>query len=110
MKHVLLCPDPTDTLVPGQKLVSGQKLIATELKSRVITVMRGTPGYLALEFSVVITQKVDVYSFGVDILEILCGRRDFVQSQPEERRLPSLFKKKAVEGEWLDIVDKYNLM
>ncbi|KAJ0492795.1 putative protein kinase RLK-Pelle-SD-2b family [Helianthus annuus] len=52
-------------------------------QSQVMTTMRGTPGYLAPEWwlSSVITEKVDVYSFGIVLLEILCGRKNFDRSQ-----------------------------
>ncbi|THG12924.1 hypothetical protein TEA_014547 [Camellia sinensis var. sinensis] len=41
-------------------------------QSQVVTMMRGTPGYLAPEWlSSIITKKVDVYSFGVVVLEML---------------------------------------
>ncbi|KAL9160505.1 hypothetical protein ABFS82_08G204700 [Erythranthe guttata] len=79
-------------------------------QSQVVTTMRGTPGYLAPEWlSAVITEKVDVYSFGVVVLEIACGRKIFEQSKPEEERpLLSAFKKKAEEGQWLDLVENYD--
>ncbi|KAL2497013.1 G-type lectin S-receptor-like serine/threonine-protein kinase SD2-5 [Forsythia ovata] len=88
----------------------GLSKLINKNQSRVITIMRGTPGYLALEWLLaVVTEKVGVYSFSVVVLEILCGRRNFMHSLPEEERhLPSLFKKKAEEGEWLDIVGKYS--
>uniref|UniRef100_A0ACD5UIM6 Uncharacterized protein n=1 Tax=Avena sativa TaxID=4498 RepID=A0ACD5UIM6_AVESA len=46
--------------------------------SRVITTMRGTVGYLAPEWiaGVAITPKVDVYSYGMVLLEIISGRRN----------------------------------
>ena len=46
--------------------------------SRVLTTMRGTIGYLAPEWisGVPITQKVDVYSYGMLLLEIVSGRRN----------------------------------
>ena len=77
-------------------------------QSQVITVMRGTPGYLAPEWlSSVITEKVDVYSFGVVILEILCGRRNIDRSQKEEdMHLLSIFKRKAEEEQLADIIDQ----
>ncbi|KAL2247199.1 UNVERIFIED_CONTAM: G-type lectin S-receptor-like serine/threonine-protein kinase SD2-5 [Sesamum indicum] len=83
------------------------KLIGRD-QSAVVTTMRGTPGYLAPEWiNGVITEKVDVYSFGVVLLEILCGRKNFEQSRPEEERhLLSLFQKKAENGQWLDLTDK----
>ncbi|KAL8046833.1 hypothetical protein ABFX02_08G199600 [Erythranthe guttata] len=79
-------------------------------QSQVMTTMRGTPGYLAPEWlSAVITEKVDVYSFGVVVLEIACGRKIFEQSKPEEERhLLSAFKKKAEEGQWLDLVENFH--
>ncbi|XP_057970189.1 G-type lectin S-receptor-like serine/threonine-protein kinase SD2-5 [Malania oleifera] len=83
------------------------KLIERD-QSQVVTTMRGTPGYLAPEWlSSVITEKVDVYSFGVVMLEIVCGRKIFEHSQPEEcKHLLSLFKQKAEEDQLLDMVDK----
>ncbi|CAL5403923.1 unnamed protein product [Camellia sinensis] len=79
-------------------------------QSQVVTMMRGTPGYLAPEWlSSIITEKVDVYSFGVVVLEMLCGRKNLDRSQPEEdMHLLDLFKRKAEEEQLLDIVDKYN--
>jgi serine/threonine protein kinase len=79
-------------------------------QSQVVTNMRGTPGYMAPEWvSLVITEKVDVYSFGVVLLEILCGRRNFDHSQPEEAmHLLHLFKKKIEEDRLLDLVDNYS--
>jgi hypothetical protein len=46
--------------------------------SRVLTTFRGTVGYLAPEWlsGVAITPKVDVYSFGMVLLEIISGRRN----------------------------------
>ena len=77
-------------------------------QSQVVTTMRGTPGYMALEWlSSVITEKVDVYSFGIVLLEILCGRRNLDRSQPEEAvYLLDLFKKNIAEHQLLDLVDK----
>ena len=50
-------------------------------QSQVVTNMRGTPGYMVPKWlSSVITEKVDVYSFGIVLLEILCGRRNFDHS------------------------------
>ncbi|KAH9794211.1 Receptor-like serine/threonine-protein kinase [Citrus sinensis] len=80
-------------------------------QSQVVTTMRGTPGYLAPEWlSSVITEKVDIYSFGVVMLEILCGRKVFDRSQPEEEDmyLLSIFNKKAEEDKLSDLVDKHS--
>uniref|UniRef100_A0A452ZEW0 Receptor-like serine/threonine-protein kinase n=1 Tax=Aegilops tauschii subsp. strangulata TaxID=200361 RepID=A0A452ZEW0_AEGTS len=50
--------------------------------SRILTSVRGTVGYLAPEWltGVAITPKVDVYGFGMVLLEIISGRRN---SSPE---------------------------
>ncbi|KAI4970725.1 hypothetical protein ZWY2020_001639 [Hordeum vulgare] len=52
--------------------------------SRVLTTMRGTAGYLAPEWisGVAITPKVDVYSYGMVLLEIISGRRNSCTSCP----------------------------
>ncbi|KAL1061755.1 hypothetical protein V6Z11_D13G034200 [Gossypium hirsutum] len=83
------------------------KLIGKD-QSRVITAMRGTPGYMAPEWlSSCITEKVDVYSFGIVVLEILCGRRNVdVSQQEEDMHLLGLFKRKQEEGQLMDLVDK----
>ncbi|KAK8586399.1 hypothetical protein V6N13_009992 [Hibiscus sabdariffa] len=83
------------------------KILGKE-KSRVITTMRGTPGYIAPEWlSSVITEKVDVYSFGIVVLEILCGRPNVDRSQQEEDpHLLGLFRRKQEEGNLMDLVDK----
>ncbi|CAK7323570.1 unnamed protein product [Dovyalis caffra] len=75
--------------------------------SKVVTTMRGTPGYLAPEWlNSAITEKVDTYSFGVVTLEIVCERRNFDRSQPEEQmHLLSHFEKMAEENRLLDLVD-----
>ncbi|OEL15520.1 G-type lectin S-receptor-like serine/threonine-protein kinase [Dichanthelium oligosanthes] len=46
--------------------------------SRVLTTFRGTAGYLAPEWlsGVAITPKVDVYSFGMVLLELISGKRN----------------------------------
>ncbi|KAK3120458.1 hypothetical protein QOZ80_9AG0688000 [Eleusine coracana subsp. coracana] len=47
--------------------------------SRVVTTMRGTIGYLAPEWisGTAVTSKVDVYSYGMVLLEIISGRRNW---------------------------------
>ncbi|KAL4620635.1 hypothetical protein ACB092_06G169800 [Castanea dentata] len=83
------------------------KLIERD-QSQVVTTMRGTPGYMApVWLNSGITEKVDVYSFGVVVMEVCCGRKNMDLSQPEEdMHLLNLFKRKAEEGQLLDMVDK----
>ncbi|KAJ0475333.1 putative protein kinase RLK-Pelle-SD-2b family [Helianthus annuus] len=79
-------------------------------QSQVMTTMRGTPGYMAPEWlSSAITEKVGVYNFGIVLLEILCGRRNFDRSQPEESwHLLGVFQQCWEQGTLFDIVDKYS--
>ncbi|KAG5234618.1 G-type lectin S-receptor serine/threonine-protein kinase [Salix suchowensis] len=61
------------------------KLVDREM-SEVQLSMRGTPGYLAPEWHKVlghVTVKVDIYSFGIVLLEVVCARRNVDHSQPE---------------------------
>ncbi|KAF3637315.1 hypothetical protein FXO38_23763 [Capsicum annuum] len=71
--------------------------------------MRGTPGYLAPEWlSSVITEKVDVYAFGIVLLEILCGRKnlDWSHADEEDVHLLSVFTRKAEKEQLMDILDR----
>ncbi|XP_019193418.1 PREDICTED: G-type lectin S-receptor-like serine/threonine-protein kinase SD2-5 isoform X2 [Ipomoea nil] len=86
------------------------KLVAKD-QSKVVTTMRGTPGYIAPECSsLIITEKVDVYSFGIVMLEIVCGRKnvDWDQAEEEEVHLLSVFKRKIEEDQLGDMLDMYN--
>ncbi|KAM0047210.1 putative protein kinase RLK-Pelle-SD-2b family [Helianthus debilis subsp. tardiflorus] len=77
-------------------------------QTEVMTNIKGTPGYIAPEWrSSIITEKLDVYSFGIVLLEILCGRKIFDRSQPEDNwYLLAVFQKCWEEGTLLDMVDK----
>ncbi|KAK3160913.1 hypothetical protein QOZ80_1BG0067970 [Eleusine coracana subsp. coracana] len=77
-------------------------------KSKVMTRMRGTRGYLAPEWlGSTITEKADIYSFGIVMIEIICGRENLDESQPEERiHLISLLQEKARTGQLSDLVDR----
>ncbi|KAF8030226.1 hypothetical protein BT93_E2617 [Corymbia citriodora subsp. variegata] len=85
------------------------KLIEKD-QSHVMTTVRGTLGYLAPErLSCVITEKVDVYSFGIVMLEVLCGRKNVDHHMPsDEVHMLTLFKCKAEQEQLLDMVDKSN--
>lgn len=78
-------------------------------QSRLVTTMRGTPGYLAPEWlsEAGIDNKTDVYSFGMVVLELVSGRRSVDQSQdnPEYWFLPAMAFKKLQEDLAMEIVD-----
>uniref|UniRef100_A0A0E0DC69 Receptor-like serine/threonine-protein kinase n=1 Tax=Oryza meridionalis TaxID=40149 RepID=A0A0E0DC69_9ORYZ len=79
-------------------------------QSNVMTVMRGTPGYLAPEWlTSPITEKVDIYSFGVVLMEIISGRKNIDISQPEESvQLLNLLREKAQNNRLIDMIDKHS--
>lgn len=78
-------------------------------QSRLVTTLRGTPGYLAPEWllDAGIDSKTDVYSFGMVVLELVCGRRTVDQSEEdsEHRSLPAMAFKKLREDRAMDMVD-----
>ncbi|XP_061978291.1 PR5-like receptor kinase [Populus nigra] len=84
------------------------KLINRDM-SQVQISMRGTPGYLAPEWRQPlghITVKVDIYSFGIVLLEIVCARRNADQSQPESAfHLLTMLQKKGDQDRVIDIVE-----
>ncbi|KAM0059052.1 putative protein kinase RLK-Pelle-SD-2b family [Helianthus debilis subsp. tardiflorus] len=53
------------------------KLVGRDF-SRVLTTMRGTQGYLAPEWlsGVPVTAKADVFSYGMLLFELVCGKRN----------------------------------
>ncbi|KAL3736783.1 hypothetical protein ACJRO7_025680 [Eucalyptus globulus] len=83
------------------------KLMSRE-ESRVYTTLRGTRGYLAPEWikNNPISEKSDVYSYGVVLLEIIGGRKnyDLVESS-EKAHFPSYALKKYEEGKPREILD-----
>ncbi|WRX33277.1 Protein kinase domain - like 10 [Theobroma cacao] len=64
------------------------KLVKTD-QTRTVTGIRGTKGYVAPEWfkSMPITAKVDVYSFGILLLELICCRKNFEQNIEDERQM-----------------------
>ena len=64
-------------------------------QSRTNTMIRGTRGYVAPESfkNVAVTVKVDVYSFGVMLLEMICCRRSVMTMEAGE-------EEKAILTDW----------
>ncbi|XP_059064606.1 G-type lectin S-receptor-like serine/threonine-protein kinase SD2-5 [Cryptomeria japonica] len=80
------------------------KLINRE-QNEVITMLRGTLGYMAPELlDMEFTEKADIYSFGVMVVEIVSGRRSRELTSPGSGLFP-LLQRKAEEGGLVDLVD-----
>jgi len=82
-------------------------------QSRVVTTVRGKAGYLALEWllGTGVTERSDVYSYGMVLVEMLGGRRN-LQAEPGpggSRRwtyFPKLVADKAREGRVMEVLDR----
>lgn len=63
------------------------KLLKTD-QTRTTTGIRGTKGYVAPEWfrNLPVTAKVDVYSFGIVLLELICCRKNF-EAEAEENQM-----------------------
>ncbi|TYJ32975.1 hypothetical protein E1A91_A05G070800v1 [Gossypium mustelinum] len=76
-------------------------------QSHTNTVIRGTKGYVAAEWfrNLPITVKVDVYSFGVLLLELTCCRRSVdMESDMEERAILTEWAYDCYCGGTLDVL------
>ncbi|XP_047177253.1 G-type lectin S-receptor-like serine/threonine-protein kinase At1g34300 [Vigna umbellata] len=78
-------------------------------RHRTLTSVRGTRGYLAPEWlaNLPITSKSDVYSYGMVLLEIVSGRRNFDVSEETNRKKFSIWAYEEFErGNISAILDK----
>ncbi|KAK2445996.1 G-type lectin S-receptor serine/threonine-protein kinase SD2-5 [Trifolium repens] len=77
-------------------------------QSHVFTTMRGTRGYLAPEWitNYAISEKSDVYSYGMVLLEIIGGRKNYDTNESSEKRyFPNFAFKMMEKGKTRDILD-----
>ncbi|KAL8498785.1 hypothetical protein ACS0TY_021928 [Phlomoides rotata] len=86
----------------------GLAKLMTREQSHVFTTMRGTRGYLAPEWitNYAISEKSDVYSYGMVLLELIGGRKNYDASEISEKsHFPSYAFKMLEEGKVKDIID-----
>ncbi|KAB2619092.1 G-type lectin S-receptor-like serine/threonine-protein kinase SD2-5 [Pyrus ussuriensis x Pyrus communis] len=86
----------------------GLAKLMTREQSHVFTTLRGTRGYLAPEWitNYAISEKSDVYSYGMLLLEIIGGRKNYDPTETSEKsHLPSYAFKMLEEGKMRDILD-----
>ncbi|KAK9945996.1 hypothetical protein M0R45_011483 [Rubus argutus] len=86
----------------------GLAKLMTREQSHVFTTMRGTRGYLAPEWitNYAISEKSDVYSYGMLLLEIVGGRKNYDPSETSEKsHFPSYAFKMLEEGKLKDVFD-----
>uniref|UniRef100_A0ACD5ZP11 Uncharacterized protein n=1 Tax=Avena sativa TaxID=4498 RepID=A0ACD5ZP11_AVESA len=82
---------------------------AEKEQSRVLTTVRGTVGYLAPEWllDAGITEKSDVYSYGMVLLEMVAGRRCLRKEEDGGwSYLPKIAVEMAREGRVMEVVDE----
>ncbi|KAI4335773.1 hypothetical protein L6164_014384 [Bauhinia variegata] len=90
------------------------KLVGKD-ESRVLTTVRGTRGYLAPEWLLEqgVSEKTDVYSYGMVLLEMIGGRRNVClvedpkdKSKRKWQYFPKIVNEKVKEGKFMEIVDR----
>jgi serine/threonine protein kinase len=80
-------------------------------QSRTLTNIRGTKGYVAPEWfrNMMITSKVDVYSYGVMLLEIICCRRSVdMDTSEEEKAILTDWAYDCYRGATLDVLVEFD--
>nr|BAF95165.1 protein kinase [Ipomoea nil] len=87
----------------------GLARLLSENQSHVSTKFAGTLGYTAPEYAIHghLSEKVDIYSFGIVILEIISGRRSSdIRVEPVTEYLLEQALKLYENEEYLELVDK----
>ncbi|KAI3792064.1 hypothetical protein L2E82_05933 [Cichorium intybus] len=84
----------------------GLAKLMTREQSHVFTTLRGTRGYLAPEWitNYAISEKSDVYSYGMVLLEIISGRKNYIS--PETSHFPAYASRMMEEGKVQVLLDE----
>ncbi|RDY02958.1 putative receptor-like protein kinase, partial [Mucuna pruriens] len=90
------------------------KLIGKDESQKVVSAIRGTRGYLAPEWLLEqgISDKTDIYSYGMVLLEIVGGRKNVCLVEDERDKskrkwkyFPKIVNEKVREDKFMEIVD-----
>ncbi|CAH1432866.1 unnamed protein product [Lactuca virosa] len=95
----------------------GLSKLMTRDQSRVLTTLRGTKGYLAPEWllELGVTEKSDVFSYGMVLLELIGGRRNVTvidtggtgdRSKRKFQYFPKIVTDKLKSGRLMEVVDQ----
>ncbi|GKC18049.1 probable receptor-like protein kinase, partial [Tanacetum coccineum] len=95
----------------------GLSKLMTRDQSRVLTTLRGTKGYLAPEWllELGVSEKSDVFSYGMVLLEIIGGRRNVTvidtgcsgdRSKRKFQYFPKIVTEKLKAGRIMEVVDQ----
>ncbi|KAG6520628.1 G-type lectin S-receptor-like serine/threonine-protein kinase At2g19130 [Zingiber officinale] len=96
-----------DALVPKVADFGLAKLVGRNF-SKVLTTIRGSRGYIAPEWisGMPITTKVDVYSYGMMLFEIISGKRNLVSATEScFEFFPSVATSKLINGDVKGLLD-----
>ncbi|RZC16629.1 putative receptor-like protein kinase [Glycine soja] len=90
------------------------KLIGKDESHKEVSAIRGTRGYLAPEWLLEkgISDKTDIYSYGMVLLEIVGGRKNMCSVEDESAKskrkwqyFPKIVNEKVREGKLMEIID-----
>ncbi|QCE14066.1 probable receptor-like protein kinase At5g20050 [Vigna unguiculata] len=92
------------------------KLVGKDESQKVVSAIRGTRGYLAPEWLLEqgISDKTDIYSYGMVLLEIVGGRKNVclvddddgkAKSKRKWKYFPKIVNEKVREGKFMEVVD-----